>query len=261
VIRLCGTVLGFTYPVLVYLALRTLGPKSVAGFLGRGFLFVPVAINAWLLSKFLLSLRPGARPAIERFARLVHDDLSAQEVAWCRLFTKIWAGFFFVNGSMALWLALAAPLSWWAVYNGGIAYGLIGALLGIELVLRKRRFPRHKIRSSIVVENVSAAGGDWHGRAAVPENLIYFQGHFESFPVLPAVSILELLVASGVGNAWPDLHRIQRLSRLKFRRAVLPGDVLDLHLSRVAPATVQFTIRRGEDVCSSGQLEYAQEGA
>ena len=76
---------------------------------------------------------------IERFARLQTDDLNADQLRWCRMWTVIWCAFFVVNGSIALVLSWA-PLVWWAAYNGGLAYGLIGLLLGTEYLLRKRRF-------------------------------------------------------------------------------------------------------------------------
>jgi len=79
---------------------------------------------------------------IERFARLQVQDLSAAELGWCRRWTFIWCAFFTANGLAALALALAAPLAWWTLYNGLLAYGLIGLLCAGEYVLRKRRFGR-----------------------------------------------------------------------------------------------------------------------
>jgi len=69
------------------------------------------------------------------------EQLTLPQQDWCRMWTRIWCAFFVVNGALALALALAAPLSWWAFYNGLLAYMLIGALLGTEWVLRRRRFP------------------------------------------------------------------------------------------------------------------------
>jgi uncharacterized membrane protein len=101
-------------------------------------LFLPVGINAVLLTEFLRSL--FSVPMIERFARLQRSDLSPEEVQWCRAVTRIWCYMFVFNGSVAFALAVAAPLSWWTVYNGGIAYVLIGALLLGEVLARRVRF-------------------------------------------------------------------------------------------------------------------------
>jgi uncharacterized membrane protein len=104
--------------------------------------FVPVIISGSLLVSFGITLRSGATPLIERFARMQVDDLSPGELRWCRGWTAIWCGFFVVNGATALILALAAPPSWWALYAGGLAYVCIGALAAVEYVLRKARFGR-----------------------------------------------------------------------------------------------------------------------
>jgi uncharacterized membrane protein len=81
-------------------------------------------------------------PMIEKFARLQQPVLSEAERDWCRLITRIWCAFFAVNGLTAFALAVAAPVRWWTIYTGGLAYAGIGLLLVGELVLRKRRFRR-----------------------------------------------------------------------------------------------------------------------
>ncbi len=104
-------------------------------------LLVPVAINAALLSGFVFTLWREP-PMIERFARLQVDDLSSAELRWCRGWTWGWAAFFFVNGAVALVLARGADLQAWTVYNGLVAYVLMGTMFGVEYVLRKYRFGR-----------------------------------------------------------------------------------------------------------------------
>lgn len=104
-------------------------------------LAVPVAINAVLLVAFGCTLRGGAMPMIERFARLQEPELPEPKQRWCRTWTAIWCLFFVANGGIALGLACCAPMQWWAVYNGLVAYVLIGSLLLLEWLLRRRRFP------------------------------------------------------------------------------------------------------------------------
>lgn len=107
------------------------------------FLFVePVAISAGFLVLFGATLRRGAMPMVERFARLQDPDLSPPKQAWCRLWTGIWCAFFVANGSIALVLALAAPLAWWACYNSLLVYLVMGVLFATEWTLRRRRFHR-----------------------------------------------------------------------------------------------------------------------
>ena len=133
-------------------AMRGLAAAPLITVLGRGLsaaldaagflLVVPVAINAIFLAAFASSLRAGAMPMVERFARLQEDELSPEQQAWCRLWTIVWSVFFVANGTTALVLALAAPLAWWATYNGLIAYVLMGILFAVEWTVRRRRFSR-----------------------------------------------------------------------------------------------------------------------
>lgn len=98
----------------------------------------PALVNAVLLAVFAASLwKPPT--VIERLARLRHPDLPPEGVRWVTNVTRVWCGFFVLNGGIALWTALRATDAAWALYNGGIAYALIGALLAGEWLLR----PRH----------------------------------------------------------------------------------------------------------------------
>lgn len=104
-------------------------------------LAVPSAINLLLLVAFGTTLRWGP-PMVERFARLQHPDLNADEIAWCRTWTALWCAFFALNATVAAVLSVAASLRAWAVYNGGVVYTLIGSMFAIEWFMRKLRFGR-----------------------------------------------------------------------------------------------------------------------
>ena len=104
----------------------------------RFVLALPVLINVSLLIVFGASLRTV--PTVERFARLVEPELSPAKVRHCREATVAWCLFFVTNGSIALVLALFGPPSVWAVYNGGIAYALMGLMFAGEFLVRRYRF-------------------------------------------------------------------------------------------------------------------------
>lgn len=104
-------------------------------------LLVPSAMNFALFLVFAQTLW-GGEPLIERFAKLIHSNLSKAEVQWCRLWTWIWSSFLFFNAIMATVLAVWAPLGWWALYTGLIAYLGMGCLFAVEWTLRKIRFRR-----------------------------------------------------------------------------------------------------------------------
>lgn len=97
----------------------------------------PVLINACLLGLFGLSLKFGP-PVVERLARLREPQLPQAAIRYTRQVTQAWCVFFLANGLVATALTLWAPLSWWTLYNGLIAYGLMGLLFAIERLIRQR---------------------------------------------------------------------------------------------------------------------------
>lgn len=162
-----------TYPLLVYLGLAHAEPRVMAllllvlglarfatagnskqalavAFAGLGLAaftalsnhdlplkLYPVAVNAALLLLFGLSLWRGPT-VVERLARLHEPQLDAAGVAYTRRVTQVWCAFFVVNGSIALVTAIWASQQLWALYNGLIAYGLIGLMMGGEWLIRRR---------------------------------------------------------------------------------------------------------------------------
>jgi 3-hydroxyacyl-[acyl-carrier-protein] dehydratase len=88
----------------------------------------------------------------------------------------------------------------------------------VELVLH---------RSAVGVKNVSV-------------NEPFFQGHFPGKPVMPGVLIIEamaqtsaVLVATSLGpNAQGQLVYFMSVESAKFRRPVVPGDQLRIHVTR-----------------------------
>ena len=89
----------------------------------------------------------------------------------------------------------------------------------------------------------------------VPAGLHYLQGHFDGFPILAGVVQLSVLIAGESRRLWPELRFVRRLSRVKFRRPVHPGETLRLRLARDQRA-VSFSLDRAGAACSSGTLEF-----
>jgi uncharacterized membrane protein len=134
----------------------------------RFVLALPVLISAALLVTFGGSLR-GEMPIVERFARMKRGaqdssttsaahpdgvgaggpggprttrrkDLSDAQIRHCRQATIAWCVFFAINGVVAGALAVAEMTVAWAVYTGGIAYGLMGLMFAGEYAVRVYRF-------------------------------------------------------------------------------------------------------------------------
>jgi len=105
----------------------------------------PVIVNGLMLGMFAASLlRPPS--LIERLARLRQPDLPPEGAAYCRRVTLVWCAFFVGNGSIAAWTALAASREAWVLYNGLIAYLLMGALFAGEWLYRRWRFGAEAMR-------------------------------------------------------------------------------------------------------------------
>jgi len=120
-------------PVLVVVAVAVVGLLDAK----LGVRIYPVAMNVALLGAFAYSLwHPPSM--IERFARLIDPDLDARGVRYTRKVTMVWVGFFAVNGSLALWFAVAGSWLEWTIYNGAVAYGLAGLVFAVEYVIRQR---------------------------------------------------------------------------------------------------------------------------
>lgn len=97
----------------------------------------PVLVNGVLLVLFGASLlRPPSM--IERLARLHEPDLPPAAIAYTRRVTQVWCSFFVGNGAIALYTALCASAAHWALYNGFVAYLLMGLLFAGEWLLRRR---------------------------------------------------------------------------------------------------------------------------
>ncbi|AMP00376.1 putative membrane protein [Collimonas arenae] len=95
----------------------------------------PVLVNLGMLAVFSYSLY--APPSvIERMARLTDPALPAYAVAYTRRVTQVWCGFFIVNGLLALYTAGWASEAVWSLYNGVLAYLLMGILFIGEYLVR-----------------------------------------------------------------------------------------------------------------------------
>jgi 3-hydroxyacyl-[acyl-carrier-protein] dehydratase len=75
----------------------------------------------------------------------------------------------------------------------------------------------------------------------VSVNEPFFQGHFPTEPVMPGVLVIEalaqtacvLVVATFGGNSEGKLVYFMSIDGVRFRRPVVPGDRLELHVQKV----------------------------
>lgn len=118
-------------------------------------LFYPVLISATMLVTFAYSLVKGPS-VIESFALLDEKrkakykenvTLPSHVVAYTRNVTKVWCGFFSINIIIATYTILSDDLALWTLYNGLVAYILMGLFMAGELVVRHFAKKRHGLQS------------------------------------------------------------------------------------------------------------------
>jgi len=108
-----------------------------------GFLyFYPVVINLVLLAVFAGSLFTSMS-VVERIARSQQPDLPPSAIAYTRRVTKIWIGFFILNGSTTYLLWQAGYFHAWSLYTGFISYVLMGLLFTGEWLYRQHYKRKH----------------------------------------------------------------------------------------------------------------------
>lgn len=90
----------------------------------------------------------------------------------------------------------------------------------------------------------------------VPADLLWYQGHFSGYPVLPAAAQLTQLVLGAARRAGLELDGPAEWSRLKFSGRILPGHALQVHLRQPAEHRLDFQLRDGERVLTSGQMRH-----
>lgn len=102
-----------------------------------GIRLYPVFMNCMMLAAFGYSLL-NPPTMIERFARMSEPNLPPKAVAYTRVVTKVWLVFFTVNLFFSLITAIFCSDKAWALYNGFVAYMLMGLLFLIEYLVRIR---------------------------------------------------------------------------------------------------------------------------
>ena len=96
----------------------------------------------------------------------------------------------------------------------------------------------------LMVDKVTNIRGDEFGIGIknVTANEPQFMGHFPGNPVFPGVLVLEgmaqtagvLCIRSRPGQSQPSLVYFMTIDKAKFRKPVIPGDVLQYHVTRIA---------------------------
>jgi len=106
------------------------------------------------------------------------------------------------------------------------------------LTLLPHRYP------FLLVDRIVEARADEYGVGIknVTANEPQFEGHFPARPVMPGVLLIEamaqtagaLCVASQQNDGAPSVVYLMTIDKAKFRKPVVPGDQVKLHMTRIA---------------------------
>ena len=96
----------------------------------------PSLVNLGLLVAFGATLVDGPS-MVEKFARLRNPEPTPQIVRYTRHITQLWCIFFTLNSAFSVYTALCWRREAWSLYNGALAYVLIGVLLLAEIAWRR----------------------------------------------------------------------------------------------------------------------------
>ncbi|MET0341508.1 MAG: AMP-binding protein [Polyangiales bacterium] len=120
-----------------------------------------------------------------------------------------------------------------------------GKLLRADLIalFDARAFPRME-------------GDDGTTRFAVPADSVFFEGHFDGRPILPGVVQLWHVALREARRQHPDLGSLARVTRVKFKRTIAPGETLALRLERKGALAVHFTLDADGLPTASGILHF-----
>ncbi len=107
----------------------------------------------------------------------------------------------------------------------------------IQLIQRiiPHRYPFLLVDKVVEIDNLVSAKGIKN----VSFNEPYFQGHFPNVPIMPGVLIIEALAQTAAVMVGVSLNLADKnlliyfmgIDNCKFRRKVVPGDVLELSVS------------------------------
>jgi 3-hydroxyacyl-[acyl-carrier-protein] dehydratase len=121
----------------------------------------------------------------------------------------------------------------------------------------------------LLVDRIIEIRGDEHGIGIknVTANEPQFLGHFPNNPVMPGVLVIEGMAQTAgtlcirsmpMGQREPALVYFLTIDKAKFRKPVVPGDVLEYHMNRIKRRKNMWWFRGvakvGTDVVAEAEL-------
>lgn len=102
-----------------------------------------------------------------------------------------------------------------------------------------------------------------HAQKCVTINEPFFEGHFPDRPLMPGVLIIEAIVQAACFTVAMKLKEVMKnpgvsfmtIDKCKFRKPVIPGDVLDLKVNKI---TQVKNVYKFEGKCFVNDVIHAQ---
>ena len=90
----------------------------------------------------------------------------------------------------------------------------------------------------------------------VPLDLVYFGGHFATFPLVPGVVELQWVRDLAARHPW-GRQRVVRVENLKYQQFVRPHDEVSVKLKyNEAKNKLSFKVNNGDNPCASGRIVF-----
>jgi AMP-binding enzyme family protein len=90
----------------------------------------------------------------------------------------------------------------------------------------------------------------------VPLDLVYFGGHFATFPLVPGVVELQWVRDLAARHTW-GRQRVGRVENLKYQQFVRPHDEVSVELKYdEAKNKLSFKVSNGDNPCASGRIVF-----
>lgn len=122
----------------------------------------------------------------------------------------------------------------------------------------------------LMIDRIVGIEGDKRaiGIKNVTANEPHFQGHFPNNPVMPGVLILEgmaqtagtICILGRPGDTSPRTVYFMTIDKAKFRKPVVPGDVLEYHMTQITKRRNMWWFR-GEAKVDGQLVAEAEVGA
>lgn len=108
-------------------------------------------------------------------------------------------------------------------------------------------------------------GESARGIRMVTANEAFFQGHFPDYPVMPGVLVLEALIQLSTllacSSGGPVPGNVVALDRVRFKRQVIPGDVLVLDTRMAGEGKYIVRASVGDETATEAEIVLAPDAA